>query len=95
MSAVSARREADTTNTKPADSAGLVIGPTVASPGQHDPSDNIHRLTAYFGLLDRGQPEAGETILVSGAAGAVGSVVGQIAKIKVQLINELSLDPIV
>jgi NADPH-dependent curcumin reductase CurA len=39
-------------------------------------------LTAYFGLLDVGQPKAGETVVVSGAAGAVGAVVGQIAKIK-------------
>lgn len=39
-------------------------------------------LTAYFGLLDVGKPQAGETVLVSGAAGATGSVVGQIAKIK-------------
>lgn len=39
-------------------------------------------LTAYFGLLDLGQPRAGETVVVSGAAGAVGSTVGQIAKIK-------------
>jgi len=39
-------------------------------------------LTAYFGLLDTGQPKPGETVVVSGAAGAVGSVVGQIAKIK-------------
>lgn len=39
-------------------------------------------LTAYFGLLETGQPKSGETVLVSGAAGAVGSVVGQIAKIK-------------
>lgn len=39
-------------------------------------------LTAYFGLLDIGQPKAGETVVVSGAAGAVGTVVGQIAKIK-------------
>ena len=39
-------------------------------------------LTAYFGLLDVGRPVAGETVLVSGAAGATGSVVGQIAKIK-------------
>ncbi|MEE8525229.1 MAG: NADP-dependent oxidoreductase, partial [Thermoanaerobaculia bacterium] len=38
--------------------------------------------TAYFGLLDVGAPRAGETVLVSGGAGAVGSVVGQIAKIK-------------
>lgn len=37
-------------------------------------------LTAYFGLLDVGKPKAGETVLVSAAAGAVGSVVGQIAK---------------
>lgn len=39
-------------------------------------------LTAYFGLLDVGKPKSGETVLVSAAAGAVGSVVGQIAKIK-------------
>ncbi|MDQ6705805.1 MAG: NADP-dependent oxidoreductase [Acidobacteriota bacterium] len=38
-------------------------------------------LTAYFGLLDIGKPKAGETVLVSGAAGAVGSYVGQIAEI--------------
>ena len=38
-------------------------------------------LTAYFGLLDIGKPAAGNTVVVSGAAGAVGSVVGQIAKI--------------
>lgn len=39
-------------------------------------------MTAYFGLLDLGEPKAGETVLVSGAAGATGSVVGQIARIK-------------
>ncbi|MBC7911075.1 MAG: NADP-dependent oxidoreductase, partial [Pyrinomonadaceae bacterium] len=39
-------------------------------------------LTAYFGLLDIGQPKAGETVVVSGAAGAVGMAVCQIAKIK-------------
>jgi NADPH:quinone reductase len=39
-------------------------------------------LTAYFGLLDIGQPKQGETVVVSGAAGAVGMTVGQIAKIK-------------
>lgn len=38
--------------------------------------------TAYFGLLDIGKPQAGETVVVSAAAGAVGSIVGQIAKIK-------------
>ena len=39
-------------------------------------------LTAYFGLLDIGKPQKGETVVVSGAAGAVGTVVCQIAKIK-------------
>jgi NADPH-dependent curcumin reductase len=39
-------------------------------------------LTAYFGLLDVGRPKEGDLVLVSGAAGATGSVVGQIAKIK-------------
>lgn len=38
-------------------------------------------LTAYFGLLDLGRPQAGDTVVVSGAAGATGSVAGQIAKI--------------
>jgi hypothetical protein len=39
-------------------------------------------MTAYFGLLDVGQPRAGDTVVVSGAAGAVGQTVGQLAKIK-------------
>ncbi len=39
-------------------------------------------MTAYFGLLDICDPQPGETVVVSGAAGAVGSLVGQIAKIK-------------
>lgn len=39
-------------------------------------------LTAYFGLMQIGKPKAGETVVVSGAAGAVGVVVGQIAKIQ-------------
>jgi len=39
-------------------------------------------MTAYFGLLDVGRLQPGETVLVSGAAGAVGTTVGQIAKIK-------------
>jgi len=41
----------------------------------------LNGVTAYFGLLDVGQPRAGETVVVSTAAGAVGSCVGQIAKI--------------
>jgi len=39
-------------------------------------------MTAYFGLLEVGKPQPGETVVVSGAAGAVGTIVGQIAKIK-------------
>jgi hypothetical protein len=39
-------------------------------------------LTAYFGLLEIGKPKTGETVVVSAAAGSVGSIVGQIAKIK-------------
>jgi len=39
-------------------------------------------MTGYFGLLDVGQPKPGETVVVSGAAGAVGQTVGQLAKIK-------------
>jgi NADPH-dependent curcumin reductase CurA len=39
-------------------------------------------LTAYFALLDVGAPKAGETVVISGAAGAVGSIAGQIARLK-------------
>jgi NADPH-dependent curcumin reductase CurA len=42
----------------------------------------IAGLTAYFGLLEVGKPKAGETVVVSAAAGSVGSIVGQIARIK-------------
>ena len=42
----------------------------------------VNGITAYFALLDVGVPEAGETVVVSTAAGSVGSAVGQIAKIK-------------
>ncbi|BAZ11148.1 alcohol dehydrogenase [Calothrix sp. NIES-4071] len=52
--------------------------PLFAAVGQLGPTG----VTAYFGLLDIGQPKPGETVVVSAAAGAVGSVVGQIAKIK-------------
>ena len=45
---------------------------------------NMHmcRATAYFGFLELCSPKDGETLVVNGAAGAVGSTVGQIAKIK-------------
>ncbi len=42
----------------------------------------LNGTTAYFGLLDVGRPQPGETVVVSGAAGATGSLVGQIAKAK-------------
>ena len=51
-------------------------------PAAHIGVLGIPGLTAYFGLLDIGQPKPGETVLVSTAAGAVGSAAGQIAKIK-------------
>ena len=58
-----------------------------AVPDDGDPALHLgvlgtNGLTAYFGLLDVGQPKAGETVLVSAAAGSVGHVVGQIAKLK-------------
>ena len=62
-------------------------------------------LTAYFGLMDIGKPKANETVVVSGAAGAVGMVVGQIAKLqgchvvgiagsdeKIKLLKEVGFD---
>ena len=42
----------------------------------------VNGLTAYFGLLQVGQPQAGETVMVSAAAGSVGHLVGQLAKIR-------------
>jgi len=42
----------------------------------------ITGITAYFGMLDLGKPKAGETVVVSGAAGATGSVAGQVAKLQ-------------
>lgn len=54
----------------------------VASPSLFLSAFGAVGLTAYFGLLEDGRPQPGDTVLVSGAAGAVGSIVGQIAKIK-------------
>lgn len=58
------------------------IDPSLAPITTHLGILGMTGLTAYFGLLDIGQPKEGETVVISGAAGAVGSVVGQIAKIK-------------
>ena len=58
------------------------IDPTIAPISTAAGVLGMPGLTAYFGLLEVGQLQARETVFVSGAAGAVGSVVGQIAKIK-------------
>jgi NADPH-dependent curcumin reductase CurA len=67
-------------------SAQKADGLTLINPA-HDPVDylgplGVNGLTAYFGLLRVGQPAAGETVMVSAAAGSVGHLVGQIAKIR-------------
>ena len=65
------------------DGAGLTAVDTGIAPAPaHLGVLGIGGLTAYFGLLDIGRPVPGQTVVVSGAAGAVGSVVGQIARIK-------------
>jgi NADPH-dependent curcumin reductase CurA len=51
-------------------------------PAHHLGALGTNGLTAYFGLIDVGQPTSGNTVLVSAAAGSVGHLVGQIAKIK-------------
>lgn len=56
-------------------------------PPEHDPVHylgplGVNGLTAYFGLLEVGRPVAGETVLVSAAAGSVGHLVGQIARLQ-------------
>ncbi len=58
------------------------LDPSIAPPSTALGVLGATGLTAYFGLLDVCAPKPGETVVVSGAAGAVGSVVGQIAKIK-------------
>ncbi|NEW81237.1 MAG: NADP-dependent oxidoreductase [Mariniphaga sp.] len=65
------------------DAAGLqVIDGNIAPLSYYLGILGMPGMTAYFGLLDIGKPQKGETVVVSGAAGAVGIVVGQIAKIK-------------
>jgi NADPH-dependent curcumin reductase CurA len=65
------------------DGKGLTkIDPNIAPLPVYLGALGITGLTAYFGLLEIGKPAAGDTVVVSGAAGATGMVVGQIAKIK-------------
>jgi NADPH-dependent curcumin reductase CurA len=58
------------------------VDTSLAPPPVHLGALGMTGLTAYFGLLDVGRPQPGQTVVVSGAAGAVGSVAGQIARIK-------------
>jgi NADPH-dependent curcumin reductase len=60
----------------------LKLDPALAPPSWALGVLGMPGLTAYVGLLDIGQPRAGETVVVGAATGAVGSVVGQIAKIR-------------
>jgi NADPH-dependent curcumin reductase CurA len=65
------------------DGRGVIRVDTAVAPAPvHLGALGMTGLTAYFGLLELGRPQPGETVVVSGAAGAVGSVVGQIARIK-------------
>jgi NADPH-dependent curcumin reductase len=65
------------------DGKGLTtVDPAIASLPVYLGALGMPGMTAYFGLLDVGQPKPGETVVVSCAAGAVGTIVGQIAKIK-------------
>ena len=58
------------------------IGPLAAPLPKYLSALGMVGMTAYFGLLDTGRPKPGETVVVSAAAGAVGSLVGQIAKLQ-------------
>jgi NADPH-dependent curcumin reductase CurA len=60
----------------------ITIDTSLAGPSTYLGALGMTGLTAYFGLLDTGKLKTGDTVVVSGAAGAVGSVAGQIAKIK-------------
>ncbi len=64
------------------DGAGLIQLGDMAKPSQALGGLGMPGFTAYAGLLDIGQPKAGETLVVAAATGGVGSMVGQIAKLK-------------
>jgi hypothetical protein len=65
------------------DGSGVTrVDTTLAPPPVHLGVLGLSGLTAYFGLLDVGRPQPGQTVVVSGAAGSVGSIAGQIARIK-------------
>jgi NADPH-dependent curcumin reductase len=58
------------------------VDPRLGTPAQWLNALGMPGMTAYFGLLEVGQPKEGDTVVVSGAAGAVGQTVGQVARIK-------------
>lgn len=65
------------------DGAGLMkVDPRISQPSHALGVLGMPGLTAYVGLLDLGQPKAGDTVVLAASTGAVGSVVGQIAKLK-------------
>ncbi len=64
------------------DGRSIIPIPTLPSPSMALGVLGMPGMTAYMGLMDIGQPKAGETLVVAAASGAVGSVVGQVAKIK-------------
>lgn len=65
------------------DARGLQpIDPSLAPLPRYLSALGMTGMTAYFALLEVGQPKAGDTVVISGAAGAVGSIAGQIAKLK-------------
>ena len=65
------------------DGSGLIkVDPSLAPLPRFLGALGMTGMTAYFGLLEVGRPEQGETVVVSAAAGAVGAIAGQIAKIK-------------
>ena len=65
------------------DGSGVTrVDTSLAAPPVYLGTLGLSGLTAYFGLLDIGRPEPGQTVVVSGAAGSVGNIVGQIARIK-------------
>ncbi len=62
--------------------AAIPVDPTVAPLERHLGALGMSGITAYFGLLEIGRPKSGDTVVVSGAAGAVGSIAGQIARLQ-------------
>ncbi|MGA5820369.1 NADP-dependent oxidoreductase [Kitasatospora sp. NPDC094028] len=65
------------------DGRGVIkVDPALAAPSTYLGALGMPGLTAYFGLLEVGALKEGDTVVVSGAAGAVGTIVGQIAKLK-------------